>query len=322
MTANSMELHCMPDKNFRYFDVLAAKAAYEEGKNVTELLRRQQGLDFNSPSIIETAYDLQAGSYISHVKADPETAKRYTSEIAALLDRHLEPDGSLLDVGTGELTTFSLLTKELTVKPAKLLAFDISWSRIFVGLGFAKEHMGSAFDTLTAFAGDIGEIPLPDKSVDFTTSSHALEPNGPRLKELMGELFRITAKKLVLFEPCYEINSDEGKQRMDRLGYIKGVDDVIAELGGTLLDKVIITNVGNPLNPTVGFVIAPPGHGHAFASRNEANSASFSVPGTNMRLEPVDNFYFSKETGLCYPVLKGIPILKSNAAVLATLLTV
>ena len=32
----------------------------------------------------------------------------------------------------------------------------------------------------------------------------------------------------------------------------------------------------------------------------------------------VGDFYFSKETGFCFPILKSIPLLKSNAAILAT----
>ena len=71
--------------------------------------------------------------------------------------------------------------------------------------------------------------------MNVTTSSHALEPNGGRLKQLMAELFRVTIDKLVLFEPCYEINTDAGKERMDRLGYIKNLDGVIAELGGKII---------------------------------------------------------------------------------------
>ena len=44
------------------------------------------------------------------------------------------------------------------------------------------------------------------------------------LEALLRELFRVTKKKLVLFEPSYELNSEEGKVRMDRLGYIKDIE--------------------------------------------------------------------------------------------------
>jgi serine/threonine protein kinase len=67
-----------------------------------------------------------------------------------------------------------------------------------------------------------------------------LEPNGGKLKELLMELFRVTADKLILFEPCYEINTQEGKDRMDKLGYIKNIEGVVGELGGKVIDKIVV----------------------------------------------------------------------------------
>ncbi len=303
-----------------HFDILAAKQAYAEGRNITELLRAQKQTTLNTSEIIETAYDLQAGTYIQYVRENAAQAALYTDELAGILGRYVGADDSLLDIGTGELTTLSLITGKLPQKPKSIYAFDISWSRIFKGIAFAQEKMGADYARLTAFVGDIGAIPLLDKSVNVTTSSHALEPNGGALRELMGELFRVTIDKLVLFEPCYEINSDEGKQRMDRLGYIKNVDGVVAELGGTVLEKIIIKNTGNQLNPTACFVIAPPPSASVAVPRRDAAQGIFSVPGTNMALRMLDGFYFSDHAGLCYPVLKGIPVLKANAAVLASAL--
>jgi hypothetical protein len=299
-----------------HFDILAAKKAYAEGRNITELLRAQKNTALNTPEIIETAYDLQAGTYIQHVKDNAAQAALYTGELASILGRHVGAGDSLLDIGTGEMTTLSMVTRGFAHQPKDIYAFDISWSRMFRGVAFAQEKMGADYARLKAFVGDIGAIPLLDKSVNVTTSSHALEPNGGTLKQLMAELFRVTIDKLVLFEPCYEINSEEGRQRMDRLGYIKNMDGIVAELGGTLVEKTIIENTGNPLNPTVCFVITPP----PAPAPAVTGETIFSVPGTNMPLRVVDGFYFSDQTGLCYPVLKGIPVLKANAAVLASAL--
>jgi hypothetical protein len=71
------------------------------------------------------------------------------------------------------------------------------------------------------FVADISETPLLDKSVNVTISSHALEPNRSKLPELLLEIFRVTKDKIILFEPFYEFNTDEGEQRMHGLGYIK-----------------------------------------------------------------------------------------------------
>lgn len=309
----------MMSNKLGYFDILAAKQAYAEGKNVTELLRVQKNYNSNTSEIIETAYDLQAGSYIKFVEENATQAKLYTSELAAIINDHIIESDYLLDVGTGELTTFSLVCKLLQKKPKRLLAFDLSWSRVYRGLDFASSTMIELFSKLTPFVGDMKEIPLLNKSVDVCISSHALEPNGGVLELLMAELFRVTKKKLLLFEPCYEINSPEGKARMDKLGYIKNVEDVVKKLGGRLDERVIIENVNNPLNPTVCYVITPPPVNFI---ESVVEASIFSVPGANMRLDRVDGFYFSNDTGLCFPILKNIPILKSSCAILASSLCV
>jgi len=302
----------------KYFDIIDAKQAYIEGKNVTELLRNQKGVSFNTSDIIEMAYDLQAGTYIESVRNNIAQASLYASELALMLDEHTPQASSLLDVGTGEITTFSLVSKKLENKPKNLLAFDLSWSRIYKGIGFAKEVMKDDLERLIPFVADINEIPLRDKSVDITTSSHALEPNGKTLKVLMSELFRITRGKIVLFEPCYEINSAEGKKRMESLGYIKNIEGVVAELGGRVISRTPIKNISNPLNPTACYVIMPPKHQNGGGTNEGPMNEFFSVPGTQIPLSKNGDFYFSNVTGHCYPILKGIPILKSNTAILAS----
>ena len=303
----------------KYFDIAKAKAAYHAGKNVTELLRKQKGLEHNTPDIIEAAYDLQAGTYIAGTRKNIDAASMYADELASSLASHIKDTTSLLDIGSGELTTISLTLQRLQTKPALLLAFDISWSRIYLGCSFANEILSSEDkQRLLPFVADINEIPLSDKSVDVTTSSHALEPNGPNLRKLLLELFRVTKDKLVLFEPCYEINTEEGKARMDKLGYIKNIEGVVSELGGKLLEKTRIKNISNPLNPTVCFVIEPPTILDRVQCVNAADKPIFSVPGTHLALSKADGFYVSEETGLCFPILKNIPILKSNNAILAS----
>jgi hypothetical protein len=308
----------MENKNSKYFDLPAVKIAYKEGKNITELLRFQKNVLENTPEIIETAYDLQAGSYIENILKNPKQSIAYSTELAQILDLHLRKNDSLLDVGTGELTTLSQIILRLHIKPTSVFAFDISWSRVYKGISFAKENLKDDYKAIKPFVADLNEIPLLSKSINITTSSHALEPNGGNLKEIMQELFRVTIDKLVLFEPCFEINSKEGKDRMEKLGYIKDMDGVIKELGGELLDKIKIKNISNPLNPTVCFVIKPPPAKEINSNKMSTTRDIFSVPGTNIPLKKIDACYFSSKVGLCYPTLKSIPILKSNVAILAS----
>ena len=305
----------MKKKNIEIFNLAKARNACLSGQNVTELLRKEFQVDRNTPEIIEIAYDLQSGSYIENFLKEPIQPTKYSMELAAILGEHVGPDDRLLDVGTGELTTLSLLVRFLTRKPSEIFAVDISWSRIYKGLSFASKQMGSNVRLLRPFVGDVGELPLCDKSMNVTTSSHALEPNGGRLNEILKELFRVTADKLVLFEPYYEGNSSEGKARMDSLGYIKGLEASVLELGGELIDRIEIKNIANRLNPTVCFVIKPPKQSY----REVAGCKGiYSVPGSNLPLVEADGFLYSADVGVCYPILKGIPVLRSSCYVLAT----
>jgi len=312
----------MGSKHLNYEDLVEAKSEYNRGQNVTEFLRERGNLTQNIPEIIEAAYDLQAGTYIKSARENWAFSQSYASELSRIMGGHISSSTSLLDIGSGELTTLSLLVKSLKTKPRRLFAFDISWSRLHEGLEFARDEMGSAYETLTTFVAEIAEIPLRDKSVDVTTSNHSLEPNGRQLPQLLSELFRVTIEKVILFEPCYEINSEEGKKRMLEMGYATNVDGIAEELGGKVVEKIPIKNVSNPLNPTVCYVITPPSKSSLDAGRNNAGEQKndtdvFSVPGTNFRLDFQDGFYFSSEVGVCFPVLRGIPILRSSASILA-----
>ena len=93
-----------------------AMEAFARGENVTKHLQRELNTDVNTPAIIEMAYDLQAGSYIAWVRQNREFTERYTSEAAGILDAYLLDGDSLLDVGTGELTTFSLIAAGITLE--------------------------------------------------------------------------------------------------------------------------------------------------------------------------------------------------------------
>jgi ubiquinone/menaquinone biosynthesis C-methylase UbiE len=311
----------MTNKSITYFDIIEAKKAFSEGENITELLRLQKGNTSNTSEIIETAYDVQAGSYIDFAESNYDHVSSYASELAEILRRYLKDNDSLIDVGTGEITTLSQVLSKLKKLPRIVYAFDISFSRIYKGTFYAKNILGLNYKILNSFVADISEIPFPDKSINITTSNHALEPNGEKLKELLLELFRITVDKLILFEPCFEINSSEGKKRMKRLGYIKNIDGVVKELGGDIIEKIIMKNIDNPLNPTVCYVINPPRLHETSNCIIEARKIFYSVPGANFQLKRQGNFYFSNQAGLFYPILKGIPILKTNNAILASALT-
>ena len=195
---------------------------YNKNKNITQFLRSKLNEDKNTPQIIELAYDIQAGSYIKKAIECRKEMLLYVKEATEIIDTYMPFQSILLDIGTGEMTTLAHTITKLKKHPSKVYAFDISWSRIFKGIPYAKEHMRKHFVNLIPFVANIEHIPLGNKSVNCTISSHALEPNGKILKKLLKEIFRVTKDIALLFEPCYEASSEEGKQRMDSLGLYQG----------------------------------------------------------------------------------------------------
>jgi cyclopropane fatty-acyl-phospholipid synthase-like methyltransferase len=228
--------------------------AFREGRNVTGELRAYLGVEHNTPEAIEVAYDLQAGSYAAFADSDPRFMHAYAKQLAGLIEPHLNPGNSLLDAGTGEMTTLSHVITALVVKPSKVFATDISERRLEVGRHYAARHGLE----VTAFRAELSSIPLPDAAVDVITTNHALEPNGGREREILLELLRIAKRKLVLFEPCYELAGEEGKARMRSLGYIRDLDRHAEEAGGSVESLTLLPLVHNPLNPTACLIVSVP----------------------------------------------------------------
>lgn len=306
----------------KYDNILNAKQLYAQGENITSFLKSEYSLADNNSQIIEIAYDLQAGSYIQNMNNNLNDITKIIDEMLVYLNPYLEGCESILDIGTGEMTTLSLLISRAKFVPKRIFALDISWSRLHRGVDYFKNNCPTEyFQSLNVFVADMKMIPLLSKSVDLIISSHALEPNGKTedLEKILSELFRVARKKLVLFEPSYELNSVEGRKRMERLGYIKNLKGSVERLGGKV-DGVDLMNLNvNPLNPTACYVISPPNYQSDENTVPLIESDSYySAPASDFLLKEVDNFLFSPELSLAYPILKGIPVLKSNSSILAT----
>ena len=117
-------------------DIVEAKDIYKQGTNITQHLRNKFNESENTSEIIEIAYELQDGSYIEEVIANPHKAEAYANELSDILKKHLKSGDSLLDIGTEEITTLSLVLNNIDIELSNVLAFDISWSRLSKGLQF------------------------------------------------------------------------------------------------------------------------------------------------------------------------------------------
>ena len=288
------------------------KERYKNGDNIIQYLKDKEQREYNTIEDILISYDLQAGSYISALLENPDPVKeKYIQSLAERLNK-IGPQKSILEVGVGEATILVPLLKLLNWGQISALGFDISWSRLKFAKEFASDNEVSS---ISLFQADLFEIPLEDNSVDIVYTSHSIEPNGGREEEALKELYRITNKYLILLEPSFELADENGKERMNKHGYIKGLPAVIKDLGLELVEYRLFDYSINPLNPTCLYIIKK--------SQSENNALHLICPITKEILKKYnENLMYAENAGLSYPVIDGIPcLLKDNAILTTHLLT-
>jgi uncharacterized protein YbaR (Trm112 family) len=286
------------------------KKCYNRGDNITGLLK-ENGI--NVQKGIELSYDLQAGSYSEYALNHRDKIIPIANEMGSLLKQHIQELNTILDCGTGKMTT---LTEVLQYLPGRIetLAFDISLSRIRAGREYVARTQGTARNEIRSFVAAMDGIPLANDSVDIVITSHALEPNHGRETELLAELFRVSCGKVILFEPSWEKNTEEGRRRMDKLGYVRELPQHIEKLGGMLDSVVGMSNAANPLNPTYCYIISLNKTIHPL----KEGETPFVCPNSGELLSKRNGYYWSPDGGYAYPIIEGVPVLRKESGVLMT----
>jgi len=290
--------------------ILEVRAAYARGENAMEFLRKATGDARNSVVSTLLAYDLQAGSYVAGARANPQGRERWCGQLAQLLAPYMPEQGSILEVGCGEATTLAGVLKVLGTMPQHALGFDISWSRCAEGLAWLKENGVTA----RLFVADLFEIPLGDSSVDVVYTSHSLEPNGGREERAIAELLRVARHAVVLVEPIYELAGPEAQARMMHHGYVRGLRQTAERLGAAVKDYRLLDHMENPLNPSGVLVLEKKGR----PAQAAGPAPAWRCPLTATPLSDVGDALFSKDSGLAYPVLRGVPLLTTAHGVVAS----
>ncbi len=289
---------------------LQLRALYDQGENISAVMRKERNLDHNSQEIIEVSYDLQTGSYISAMQSPQMLAHKnaYSAEIAARILSVCQPT-SILEAGVGEATTLSGVSRSLG-KGVKTYGFDLSWSRV----AYARQWLNSQgiVDSVLC-AGDLFHIPFLENSVDVVYTSHSIEPNGGSEEPILKELFRVARNYVVLLEPGYELASTEAKQRMDSHGYCKNLKAVAVNLGYEVLEHSLFPFVANPLNPTAITIIRK-----SEAQQSVHTQSILACPQFKTPLKELGGMLYSPEALAVYPVIGGIPCLKKENSIVAT----
>lgn len=290
------------------YDAREIRALYDRGDNITRWVQSQEGTDRNSVTAILYSYDAQAGSYIDNLKGSAALALKegLGRDLGGLLDK-LAPD-SLLEAGIGEGTSLAPILVHMSKQPSQVLGFDLSLSRLL----FARKHLAeNGFGNVRLFTGDLDRIPIASASVDVVLTVHAVEPNHGREEAILTELLRVARKHVVMIEPSYEFASAEGRTRMDRLGYVRGLPSTLRRLGYPARVVERWLHNSNPLNQAALIVVDkfPAGSG---------GQPRFVSPVSGCDLVERKDCWFCPEDGHAFPILAGIPCLAIENAILAS----
>lgn len=292
------------------------RAAYARGENLMEFARSVSASFVNSATSTLISYDLQAGSYVARAREKPEYYLGWCKQLAGIIDPFVTTDSSVIEVGCGEATTLAGVIQHLTQIPAAVFGFDISWSRIKQGELWLKEKRTAA----RLYVADIFDIPMEDESVDVVYTSHSLEPNGGREEQAIRELLRVARHAVVLIEPIYELAGTAAKERMQHHGYVRGLYATAEQIGAKITDYRLLPLTGNPLNPS-GVIVLETGRStlsHRTSEAGQQDRAMWRCPLTHTRLVEYDDVFASPEMGLVYPVLRGVPMLRPQHAIVAS----
>ena len=295
--------------------VTGMRAAYARGENAMAYARTVAGASGNSTVATLVAYDLQAGSYVAAVRQNRAYAVRWCAQLAEILRGYTTPGGSLLEVGCGEETTLAGVLRRLPANRGAAYGFDLSWSRCAVG----QQWLDSEGTAARLFVGDLFEIPLADESIDVVYTSHSLEPNGGRERAALQELLRVARTAVVLIEPVYELAGEIAQTRMREHGYVRNLKATAESLGMAVVDYRLLDHCDNRLNPSGVIAIRkPPVTGSGDVPNSLLPRQRWRCPLTGTALEDVGDTCYSSAAGIAYPVLRGIPLLRPEHAVLAS----
>lgn len=310
------------------------KKMYDENKNIMEFFREINNSNSNSSNSILHSYDIQSGSYIKKyndlINNDDAYAEvllngvqtklkklDYFNTWAQYINDVLKPldFSSFFDAGTGECTTlYSIINNNIQFwKDKNIYAADISLSRILYGRRFINS-LPDKFN-INYFTGNLLNIPLTDSAVDIVFTSHSIEPNTNKERDILQELYRIAKKYLVLIEPSYNLGNIETKNNIDKHKYIKNLYSTAKELNYNIIDYRLFNLIDYTNNSEIIIIEKS---NEDVVDNNTTEQHNYACPVCKNKLIYHNNNYFCSDCFLIYPVINNIPVLNKENSILCS----
>lgn len=214
---------------------------------------------------------------------------------------------TVLEVGAGELT--SLYDLSGAFGPNKhYFGLDISLNRLLHGRAFIRSR--GVF--VTVCQADASRIPFADNSFDLVYSSHSLEQMPNIFRDALREMIRVSRRHVVMFEPAYERSSFLQKLHIYSLDYVRSLEPFLRTLDDVRVHPPqLMHNTINPFNRSTLFRLDKP-------EPRATGDRRFICPFSRGKLQQLPDGYYSADSRLLYPILRGVPVLYRKYAQLVS----
>ncbi len=216
---------------------------------------------------------------------------------------------SFIEVGAGELTTvqslFEFLDKYNIEKSA---AIDLSFKRVQVGKKFIEKN-NTKVDIIARSNAEF--LPFDNNKFDLVYTNYCLEQVPDLFDKIVNELIRITNKYVILVEPSYEFSEKYSKNKI-------------------LVKNYPIITKNSFANKNCKLLFRGPMPYSRYINRSEIvilekkiisgeklsnNKFDFICPISKQELFKKQDFYYTEDNKIKYPIKDGIPLLANFDAI-------
>lgn len=301
------------------------KELYGQDINIQKYFRDKKGTRENDINGILYSYDYQAGSYTQayfdekgveglyiHNGEKVSLTKRQYIELSSQYIANelsaLHPE-SILEVGTGEATSLCDIILNMQ-EGIKFSGLELSLSRLLHAQRFAAYKKVD----IDFVMGDMFSLPYKEGAFDIVLTLYCLDANTGREKDALQELLRVARKYVVMLEPSYELGNEETKKRIKELCYIDNLQETIEALNLNVIKNELF-NISTYNNNAAITIIKK-------EAKKDISSSSqqkvYACPNCRTELHQHKEAYFCPECFNLYPIIRSIPILNANHAILCS----